>query len=238
LNQILRFNWSHYSFLVQEASLNIFHTGTTIVDGNLCIIVADARCVLTVPNSLLPRDDNPECPPISMFRFEDNLIDNSRDDVSFMSILTANSPYGVFAMSLDIASVENAAALDVTFWIRTESTPGEGRHLITSESMPGSLSVTAVDDIDLSQWENVVQALSGRRGLVLLNMQNEVDYDSQGTQVLRLVSCQSHTHVTFRDLVLPDSIDLFKVHGLFLDDHLGIVSMIDSTGLLYVIPYA
>jgi hypothetical protein len=221
--------------LVQEASLNIFHSGTAFVDGNPCIIVADTRCVLTVPNSLLPRDDNPECPPISMFRFEDNLIDNSRDDVSFMSILTANSPYGVFAMSLDIASVENAAALDVTFWIRTESTKGEG-NLITSESMLGSLFQTA--DVGLSHWDNVVRALSGRRGLVLLNMGNEIDYDSQGTPVLSLVSCQSHTHVTFRDLVLPDSIDLFRVHGPFLDDHLGVVSMIDSTGLLYVIPYA
>jgi hypothetical protein len=216
--------------LVQEASLNIFHSGTAFVDGNPCIIVADTRCVLTVPNSLLPRDDNPECPPISMFRFEDNLIDNSRDDVifSFYTMLTANSPYGVCAMSLDSTSDESA--FEITFWIRTESTKREGI-LITSESMLESL--LPQPDFDRSGSEIGVRAFSGMRGLWIMR---NIDHDSP---VLRLVSCRSHTHVTCRDLILPDSIDLFRVRPrMFLDDHLGVVSMIDSTGLLYVIPYA
>jgi hypothetical protein len=130
---------------VQEASLNILHSGTAIVDGNLCIIVAVARCVLTVPNSLLPRDDNPECPPISMFGF-DNFIDNSRDDVSFMFILNGQlALWRVCDVSRHYVSGERIGdhILDTD---RIDE--GEG-NLIISESMLGSFFQTA--DVDLRQ---------------------------------------------------------------------------------------
>jgi hypothetical protein len=128
------------------------------------------------------------------------------------------------------------SGLEITFWIRSESA-GEDKHLLSPlipENMPG-FAYSTVGESDSSRWERMVQTLSGRRGLVLSNVRDETrEDDLRGTQVLRLVSCERHrAQATFRDLVLPDYIDLFSVHGLFLDDHLGIVSMIDSTGVLY-----
>jgi hypothetical protein len=74
---------------------------------------------------------------------------------------------------------------------------------------------------------------------VLSSVRDEADDDPRGTQTLRLISCDPHKiQATYRDLVLPDFIDLFCVQGLFLDDHLGIVTLIDSNGVLYTIPYA
>jgi hypothetical protein len=221
----------------------ISQSGTTIVNGNLCIVIADSL-LFTVPNSYLPRDDNPDCASMSIFRFEGNFRyfahPHRTNDVSFLAILTANSPYGVSAMSVNVVlslTEPIRDALDITFWIRPESTTGEkdGQLLVPlkSKSMPGFFFST----LEESRWESLVQTLSGKRGLVLLNMRDGGAGDCR--QVLRLVSCDHQmTQATYRDLVLPDFINLFNVRGLFLDDHLGVVSMIDPTGVLYTIPYA
>jgi len=226
----------------------IFQSGTTIVDGNLCILIA-GTLVFTVPNSHLPRDDNPDCPSMSIFRFEGNFSHFNHqprgdDDISFLTVLTANSPYGVAAMSVNmvtsIAEPPVPSALEMRFWIRPESN-GEDQHLLTpltSERMPGFFYRNA-DGVDSIRWERLVQTLSGRRGLVLSNVKDEGDENGRGTQVMRLISCErDKTQVTYRDLVLPDFIDLFSVQGLYLDDHLGVVSVTDLTGVLYTIPYA
>ena len=195
-----------------------------------------------MPNNLLPRDDNPDCPSMSTFRFEGNFShsnnENDDDDESFLTVLTANSPYGVFAMAVNVVHPA-LCAVKITFWIRPES-PAEEKALLvplTSESMPGFFHTT-VDEVDSTRWERLVQTLSGRRGLVLVNVRDEPE-DPRGTQTLHLISCESHKpQATYRELVLPDFIDLFTARGLFLDDHLGVVSLVDSSGVLYTIPYA
>jgi len=139
------------------------------------------------------------------------------------------------------AEPREPSALEVTFWIRPESAEDDEHLLIprTSERIPGVFNTTT-NDVDSSRWEMLFQTISGRRGLMLVNVRDEGDEsNSQGTQILRLVSYERHkTQVVCRDLVLPDFIDLFRIHGLFLDDHLGVVSMIDPSGVLYTIPYA
>ena len=227
----------------------IFQSGTTIVDGNLCILIAGSW-VFIVPNSHLPRDDNPDCPPVSIFRFEGNFSHfnhqpQGNDAISFLTVLTANSPYGVSAMSVNmvttIADPPVPSALEMRFWIRPEST-GEDKHLLiplTSEKIPGFFYRTPDGGVDSTRWERLVQTLSGRRSLVLLNVKDEGVENDRGTQTLRLISCApDKTQVTYRDLVLPDFIDLFSVQGLYLDDHLGVVSVTDLNGVLYTIPYA
>jgi len=39
-------------------------------------------------------------------------------------------------------------------------------------------------------------------------------------------------------LVLPPFLNLHTISNLLLDDHRGIVTLVDSDGFLYVIPYA
>lgn len=187
---------------------------------------------------------------MSIFRFEDrfNRFNHqprtNDEDSSFFTILTVNSPYGVSAMSVNVVSTTTDPtmpnALDITFWMRPELT-GEDKPLLVphkSESVAGLFHST-YDEGSPSRWENLVQTLSGRRALMLLNVREEADGNSPGALVIRLISCESdRTRSTYRDLVLPDHIDLSNVHGLFLDDHLGVVSLIDSQGMLYAIPYA
>ena len=181
-----------------------------------------------------------------MYRFEGNFSHSNNEtddeDESFLTVLTANSPYGVFAMAVNVVHPA-LCAVKITFWIRPES-PAEDKALLfplTSESMPGSFH-TPVDEVDSTRWERLVQTLSGRRGLVLVNVRDEADEpedDPRGTQILHLISCERHKpQATYRELVLPDFIDLFTARGLFLDDHLGVVSLVDSSGVLYTIPYA
>ena len=180
-----------------------------------------------VPDSLLPRDDNPDCPSMSMFRFEDTSLDPPpRIATEFFAMLTVNSPYGVPAMAIHVTAPQIEQVVphtaEITFWTRNDS-EGTGKNLLIplpcGESIPGAFRAPG---------NCLVQTLSGRKGLIW------VDDD---TQVLCLVGCDGH-NITIRDLVIPDVVDLANLHGLFLDDHLGVVSLIDKGGVLYTIPYA
>lgn len=166
---------------------------------------------------------------MSMFQFEGASFDPppqaSGVVTTFFGMMTVNSPFGVQAMAIHLTAPlidpEVPNTVEITFWTRKDSEGAEGHRLVpvSCESMPGAFRLPR---------ELSVQTLSGRKGLMWL------DDDSH---VLCLAGCDGHK-TTIRDLVIPDIVDLANVHDLFLDDHLGVVSLIDKGGVLYTIPYA
>ncbi|KAF9529727.1 hypothetical protein CPB83DRAFT_893246 [Crepidotus variabilis] len=223
--------------------------------------------IFTLPRRYLPTNDNPACLKLAHlnwgpnFATFGNLSDDEDEDEPesiHLNVLTANDTYGVLAISLDkrdtwehsnTGGVPIRRELGLTAWVTvppSDSNIGFPVHLEPlplEEAIAGTLQSLRDPETD-NPWLLIVQTLSGRKSLLLTNITPEdADPDIEEQLVLRLVHCEPEAEnederIYYRDLEIPSFINLSKVHGLFLDDHMGVVTMVDTKGVLYALPMA
>jgi hypothetical protein len=229
----------------QEAPLtlgHIFRTNTALVEGDLCILFVDSSAkswIFTVPRSCLLQSNDPYSPQNythtfkSNFAFFEGYCQNREDDNRETMTVTASSAFGVQAMTIHTPQTPNGdfnpVFTDIIFWVQPEdkNTPSPLVPMVLPNGIPGTLFSPSESNF----WQPLFQTFSGRNGLIIS------DVEEEGKQILRLLSCDTRT-VTYRDLPLPDFLLASRIHGLSIDDHLGVVNVIDSDGVLHAIPYA
>ena len=223
-------------------------TDTTItptIDGDLYILVVDIpeSSAFIVPRSQLPHTDNPHFSEISaeMLQIEFASFQAYSQHARVLEplrgpsiyALKANSRYGIPAMSVVTASVSSEPCnfLDVHFWVRSEDPKAPITLLALPMVIPGS-----IDFGPQEFWHPAVLTLSGRKAALLYKVKAEEKLN----WVLGLVSCEPNgtERVAYRNLVMPKSLDMSSMYTLFLDDHIGVVTLLDVCGSLYTISYA
>jgi hypothetical protein len=154
--------------------------------------------------------------------------------------VTTNTTYGIQAITIDNPNPPNGypnpVFTDVIFWIQPQRFGHKNAHaplvpLVLPKGIPGPLFSPTLSNF----WQHVFQTFSGKHGLI---MSNATEGGSGG--ILQLLSCdpEAAEPITYRDLTLPDFLDVSRTHGLSVDDHLGVVNLIDWDGVLHAIPYA
>ncbi|KAF8161332.1 hypothetical protein B0H34DRAFT_700475 [Crassisporium funariophilum] len=220
-------------------------SGTSTLNGDVFILVEhkNESYVYHCPRKYLPTDDNRSCPTSSSLRcMEDRAAtiwsQGDADRLETEGALSADPYYGVPGVSLhrfvfleDGTNHVEMSTMQIRFW--TGPTVGnDGRpvrpHLKATHHV--NLTGTLQDSLD-SSWQLMLLPHSGRKVLLVLNVQGRV--------YLHLISfdretCSSTVHL----LNIPPFIDISFIYGLSLDDHRGVVSLLDSNGWLYAIPYA
>ncbi|KDR75641.1 hypothetical protein GALMADRAFT_156621 [Galerina marginata CBS 339.88] len=156
--------------------------------------------------------------------------------------LTTGDFYGVPAVSLRLASLSfldipeelevdpvgpGRFQIQAIFWTRPEqddnNNPLVPYHNI---NIPGSLQ-----DSPDSSWLLMALPHSGRKVLIVIQFGSEI----------RLQLVHFHPHkgdISVQQIELPPFIDIEQVHGLSLDDHRGVITLLDTRGVLYALPYA
>ncbi|SRR6266545_1422740 len=220
-------------------------TITPTMDGDLYILIVDIpeSSAFVVPRSQLPHTNNPHFSEISTeilqmefvsfqaYSRHARILDPSRG--SGIYALKANSRYGIPAMSVvtALANSEPCNFLDVHFWVRSEDPKAPITLLSLPMVIPGSLDFGPQDF-----WHPAALTLSGRKAVLLY----KVEAEEKLTWFLGLISCEPDgaEKVAYRNLVLPKSFDISNMYTLFLDDHMGVVTLLDIYGSLYTISYA
>ncbi|TFK44936.1 hypothetical protein BDQ12DRAFT_42575 [Crucibulum laeve] len=153
-----------------------------------------------------------------------SLEDEDASSLQQEAILGANPIYGVRAISV-LSEIRDKPSVYIRFW--TAGTVGNisprnaGDHIV---KVSGRLQ-------DWPGWLAFLLSHSGT--IVLLAMKEEERSFLQLVRYDPLISTSS-----IHRLDIPDTIDLSIVYGLSLDDHLGVVTVVDRRGCLFAIPYA
>lgn len=230
---------------LQEVPLTIHQIyGARIVltDKDLGILIADPSgksYVLTVPKSCVLQTDDRLYSTLSFgnkFTFFEGYCQDDADASRTSTVMTNTTHnYGVHAMTIDSPppSDGNTAFTDIIFWVQPrvfEDKTVPLVPLVLPNGMPGSL-------FESNFAHHLFQSFSGRKGLIMLDVAEE---GLAQKLILRLLSCDPEAlrPITYRDLTLPDFLAPSRIQRLSIDDHLGVVSIIDSDGMLHAIPYA
>lgn len=222
------------------------HSGTSTIDGDVFILLEDKKKarITRIPKEYLPHDGNPNCPAVSMLKWEDNasqydIVPPDQDD-EFVpeGALSANDFYRAPAVSLHVvrpASIHldpfepphDGERMQVRFWGAADA-PATAPRL----ELQGTIDIGGqLQDSPGASWKLMLLAHSGRCMLLVVDQATHVE--------LRLVrfdaaanACSAH------NLVVPEFIPLSCVYGLSIDDHLGVVTLLDTRGYMFAIPYA
>jgi len=165
-----------------------------------------------------------------------------------LGVLSADPFYGLPAIS--IYGADNH--LVVEFWgpdLKTgggnllsrrgsdDTTYVESSTLIPQHTatFPGSLHDS---DGENATWQLMLVPHSGLKVLLVVREGRNGAGPTGSRLVLKGVTVDPvKGGVITQTLVLPPFLDLNKISNLLLDDHRGVVTLIDSDGFLYVIPY-
>lgn len=179
-----------------------------------------------------------------MLKWEDNasqydIVPPDQDD-EFVpeGALSANDFYRAPAVSLHVvrpASIHldpfepphDGERMQVRFWGAADA-PATAPRL----ELQGTIDIGGqLQDSPGASWKLMLLAHSGRCMLLVVDQATHVE--------LRLVrfdaaanACSAH------NLVVPEFIPLSCVYGLSIDDHLGVVTLLDTRGYMFAIPYA
>ncbi|KAJ3513973.1 hypothetical protein NLJ89_g2638 [Agrocybe chaxingu] len=226
-------------------------SGTTMVDGCLSIVTefGDDSTVYTCLKKHLPHDGNPNCPERVTLKcppLRGGKTPPRPDEGTFVpeGVLSADSFYGVPAVSLQLINEEldrgvTRQSIEIIFWTsvkRDTQTEDEmtaaGRPCFRVEphdpvAIPGCLQ-----DSSDSSWQLMLLPHSGRKVLLVIN-------NNENQPILYLVNFDHDTNTPSLHVInLPSFIDLSLVHGLSLDDHRGVITLLDTRGSLFAIPFA
>ena len=232
------------SVLFQDFALS--HSGTSTIDGDVFILLEDKKQarITRIPKHYLPHDDNSDCPTVSTLKWEDNssqydiVPQDENDEFTPEGALSANDFYRAPAVSLHAVrpvSVRrdpfepphDAERMQVRFWGAADADASA-----PCLELQGKIDINGqLQDSPGASWKLMLLAHSGRCMLLVVD---------QGTHVeLRLVRIDAAANAcSAHHLVVPEFIPLSYVYGLSIDDHLGVVTLLDTRGYMFAIPYA
>ncbi|KAF8911527.1 hypothetical protein CPB84DRAFT_1812360 [Gymnopilus junonius] len=225
-------------------------SGTSISNRDLFILVEwkDESHLFRCPKKYLPHDDNPDCPSTSSLKCLNPSFSHKwthpgvAEYTDTEGALSADEFYGVPAVSLHRITAPRLDSegdvepdlthkIQIRFWTKPEPDPGNEKsppHLIPRHSVniPGLLQ-----DSPDSSWQLMLLPHSGRKVLLVVYYESEI--------CLKLIHFDPEEGISFvQQVTLPPFINVEEVYGLSLDDHLGVISLLDTKGVLYAIPYA
>ncbi|KAF8963664.1 hypothetical protein BDZ97DRAFT_2013311 [Flammula alnicola] len=239
--------------LRHEFGVNVGHLGTSTADGNMFILVEYKKNsrVYCCPKSYLPHDGNPECPSTSVLKCRKKPAlrhawkqAHPDDELEPEAALSSDDFYGIPAVSLHgIQRPSRTAA-----WQPKETSKYETRIQIrfwakpapdTTKVMPSLIAKHSVDiDGSLqdspepdSSWKLMLLPESGRKVLLVVNLNTHLSF--------QLVNYDPEMDkISVHRLELPHFIDISQIYGFSLDDHRGVITLLDTRGVLFAIPYA
>ncbi|KAF9012550.1 hypothetical protein BDQ17DRAFT_1387237 [Cyathus striatus] len=205
------------------------HSGSSSYSNDVFILIEceDLSFRYRCPASLLPYRSNPNCPVDSRL----NLGDVPR--IGWGTPLPGRMRYTqIGPLSADPAyGVPLKPQMHIRFWTRSDKEEGFAHSTPTIVpvcfiNIPGDLWSSASHT-----WQLMLLPHSGRQVLLVVKDDEEIK--------LLLVRLQTEKKTaTVHRLNVPSFIGMDHVYGLSLDDHRGVVTLLDTRGFLFAIPYA
>lgn len=206
------------------------HSATSACDGDIFILIEHGSTSVSFccPKEYFPHDGDNSCPDESFLRCNAaalRILDGSGTRYHAEGALSSDSFYDVPAVSMHSVVSPEGPIIHIRFWTRSAGSP-KTLSLLQSANVRGVLH-----DSPGSAWQLMLIPHSGRHVLLVAKSNEDV--------VLRLVRYNPQkSAASVHELELPPSIDLSLIYSLGLDDHRGVISLLDRRGNLYAIPYA
>lgn len=240
---------------VQDLALGVAHSGTSTVNDDTFILFEDnvISHVFLVPRATLPHNANPDVPPTATLPCHKRATATTWNPSPYTftpeGALSANDSYGVPAVSLhsmdketwdnEGRSYNRERNMQVRFWapelrffssFSVEEVGAAAAPALTLApkwvaNVPGALQ-----DSPDSAWKLMLLSHSGRSVLLVMDLDTHLE--------LRLVAVDPELdRCAVHRLAVPPFIELDNVYGLSIDDHRGVITLLDTRGVLFALPY-
>ncbi|TFK44937.1 hypothetical protein BDQ12DRAFT_641983 [Crucibulum laeve] len=192
--------------------------------------------LFSCPADLLPWNTNPRCPSDS-YIYWSNVLPRSREveigmtvvTVKPEGILSSDQAYGLLGVSV-LSPQNNTSELPSTlirFW-----SPGlDNADKVDVSTIREDLVVVPGKLQQWSGWLPFKLAQSGKQLILIVTLDNET--------FLQLVRYYPETPATsVHRLDVPPVVDLKHLEGISIDDHLGVITLINPQGAMHTLAYA
>ncbi|KAF9486031.1 hypothetical protein BDN70DRAFT_822871 [Pholiota conissans] len=246
---------------IDEAHNMGAHSGTCTVEDNTFILFEDSdnSFVFLIPKAILPHDANHDIPASSNLACYTRTSNVSWDPGAGRTftpegVLSANNMYGVPAVSLQAldtvvwsSSYEvPESVMQIRFWTPCMQTLPPERSTAMTTAAPAAGAPTTIPTLECKWVANIQGSLGDASNsawkLMLLSHSgcNVLLVMERGTHLeLRLIVVDPELNKCVQHrLAVPENMELGYVYGLSIDDHRGVITLLDTRGLLYAIPYA
>ncbi|KAF8151190.1 hypothetical protein BJ912DRAFT_1051621 [Pholiota molesta] len=223
--------------LREDLALGVAHSGTSTVNDDTFILFEDnlTSHVFLVPRAALPHNANRDAR-------NHHHLENTPYTFTPEGALSANDAYGVprsrcipwrrrpgTTRAGAIAGAQYAGPLLGACIVRRGGSGGGASAHARAQmdrQRPGALQ-----DSPDSAWKLMLLSHSGRSVLLVMDLDTHLE--------LRLVAVDPELdRCAVHRLAVPPFIELDHVYGLSIDDHRGVITLLDTRGVLFALPYA